>query len=101
MDPVKLTNTLTSLVADGLLQVDESAAGLSSAEVDELARYFSERATGASPARELARYCLNWVQFLVTRLWRHNFRRNKRARTIRKRLAKRLVRSSQHRFWVV
>lgn len=53
---------------------------------------------GASPNGRL-RYSLSWGQvlFLPTRLDRP--RRQKKARGIRKRLAKRLVRSTGRRFW--
>lgn len=54
----------------------------------------------ALPARPtLARYTLAWAQvlFLPTRI--NKPRRPKRARGIRKRLAKRLVRVTGRRFW--
>ena len=53
----------------------------------------------SSPAG-CSRYALSWAQilFLPTRL--NQPRRQKKARSIRKRLAKRLVRAAGRRFWV-
>jgi len=58
------------------------------------------RAAHKRPTRALARYQLEWAQLIFTPTLVGRPRRAKKARSIRKRLAKRLVRAAGRRFWV-
>jgi hypothetical protein len=54
---------------------------------------------GSTPIRWLPRFSVLWATAIAVSLTPHGFTKNKRARSIKKRLSKRLVRRTQFRFW--
>jgi hypothetical protein len=64
-----------------------------------LAFFFPTGVSGAG-VYQLARYTLEWAYVVLLHVAAHGYVHTRRARSIKKRLKKRLVRQTQTRFWV-